>query len=847
MMKVNIDCIGSDYLKYVVFIPGIMGTELYEGGEAVGTPSKRWVNIDPRYLKRVILDEKSAKTITPGSPMKYGLTLVKGSVQKYKIYEDIIATLEMLSNDETKVILFGYDWRKEIREDIVPELHQLIRGISSEEIIIVAHSMGGLVTKSYIEWCKEQNITHTISKVITLGTPWKGSPKAYQVLKYGLKIKSYLPSFSFAKVLAQTFPSVYQLLPSEQFCRELLYVKHNNNLLNWSESFEQLYQGNNLVIEHGKDLNKSLFDFIASPWPESIEHINFVGITQGTLGVVNTSTFSRHIQKDIGPLDGDGTVPLYSALPNPSWDSSKIYYVEASHQGIVLHKETLKLINDIILENTIRLETIKEAYTPKNKWSYTKIDCPVDVYYEEELSEINSSTNSITKVYLGDTKYLIHNSEKPQQIEIEAYDEGYTQVETVVTEELQVESVFKFKTIEADPSLKAVVQVEFEESQPVSKLLLEQNDEDKEKAVKQIEGREIKVQEPRSERPISTYISYKELGKREGAHFNYKGLEITLNVQDNPDVLDTYYRINEGEWKLYFDSILVVIGDEYNPGRNKIEFYSEDIFGKVEAHKSDIFYLHPSQPEFLVKVNVNYDSYLEFNCLSKFDGIRNYSFEYELNGEKVEKLPDIMPNEVVSLKVTATDIFGESFTSEELIVDLQLLVETLWDTDGFEGCYGDIHKLLYAHHEEYPTYTTNNGKTEKRSSERIAGNIKKVQVKFDQVEYIVELMPKLELYMYYHSEIISRSEKEVKIEFSIYDEEGNSQTYFEPYITYSILPILNEAHDVKKMTIKSNEQGIYSFKIDVSHLTKEAEKIKVEIKESIHRSKNLTSRTFKLQ
>lgn len=846
LIMVKYNYIGSGFLKYIIFIPGIMGTELFEGGEAFKKPIKRWINPDIRYLNRVKLDEKSYNTVTPGNPMKYGLTLFKGSIEKFTVYKDILSSLEILADEDTKIIPFGYDWRKEIIKDIVPKLHKRLESLKGEEVIIVAHSMGGLVTKSYIEWCKENNKSHGISKVITLATPWKGSPRAYQVLKYGLKLKQYLPSIEVARKLAQTFPSVYQLLPSEQFCRELLYVRDSEKLYNWSESFDQLYLNNDLILKNGKDLNKSLYDFISPPWPSDIEHINMVGVTQGTLGIVNTNKLSKYIHKDIGPLDGDGTVPLYSALPNPSWDDSKVYYVEANHQGIVLHKETLNLINNIILGEIINLNSISESYTPKRKWSYTKIDCPVDVYYSDESSEINSSINSITKIYLGDTKYLIHNSEESKQIEIEAYDEGYTQVETVVVDNLEVESVYKFKTIEADPSLKAVVKIDFEESEPIPSLELEERTLENEKTVKTIEGRKIETQKPEKELPINTTINYKELGERNGSHFDYKGLEILLSVENNSNVLDTYYRINESDWKLYSNSITVCIENNYEPGRNKIEFYSEDVFGNKETYRKDIFYLHPKSPEFLTKVNVSYDASLEFDFSSKYEGIRNYMFEYELNGERVEELTDIQPTEIVGLRVTATDIFGES-TSEELIIDLSLLVETLWNPDGFEGIYEDLHKLLLVHKNEIPSFWTNNGKTEKNSYDQIAKNLKKILIRFDDIEYTVELMPKLELYMYYHSEIISRKEQEVVIEFSIFDEYGESQSHLEPQVTYSILPILDVAHDVKKITVRSDERGIYRFIIDTSYLTKTAEKIKIEIKESARSNKNLTSRTFKLK
>ena len=60
-----------------------------------------------------------------------------------------------------------------------------------EEIYIVAHSMGGLLIHTYCQWVKMQKNYAKYKKVITLGTPWQGSPDSFKALKYGVKDKGY--------------------------------------------------------------------------------------------------------------------------------------------------------------------------------------------------------------------------------------------------------------------------------------------------------------------------------------------------------------------------------------------------------------------------------------------------------------------------------------------------------------------------------------------------------------------------------------------------------------------------------------------------------------------------------
>ena len=122
-------------------------------------------------------------------------------------------------DDAQNYIEFPYDWRRDNRvaarklARLVPTWLAQWKKVSSNDdakVVFIAHSMGGLVARYYLE-CLE-GWRHT-RKLITFGTPYRGSLNAVDFLSNGY-VKTFA-GFNVADLstLMRSFTSVYQLMP----------------------------------------------------------------------------------------------------------------------------------------------------------------------------------------------------------------------------------------------------------------------------------------------------------------------------------------------------------------------------------------------------------------------------------------------------------------------------------------------------------------------------------------------------------------------------------------------------------------------------------------------------------
>jgi len=224
----------------LIFIPGISGSSLVDGPGG----ATLWFTLDPDKLKRLALypnENPSAAIYAPDAlrdvpligPFTKGIygTLLKQlsdpDVGGYREYDvgNIDARRTTAGCDTTQrsnnpnLFVFAYDWRlgnaanAAKLKDYIGCIRKFYPG---SPVDILAHSMGGLLSRRYIlDNPPGRPTERTVNKLITIGTSWLGAPKFTYVLETGDFIGWGLGS-TYKHILG-SFTGAHELLNSRAY------------------------------------------------------------------------------------------------------------------------------------------------------------------------------------------------------------------------------------------------------------------------------------------------------------------------------------------------------------------------------------------------------------------------------------------------------------------------------------------------------------------------------------------------------------------------------------------------------------------------------------------------------
>ena len=323
----------------VIIIPGIMGSRLDKNEP--GSP-EIWPNID-RML------------ISPSDDFLYDLSMNDAGYPLYDnirpteltrkiltkdIYQGLIDELGKNGYTEGEnLFVFPYDWRMDLDwiagdaplpyvSTLKSKIAQVKDGTGSEKVDIVAHSMGGLVAKTYLE--KYGNAS--VGKFVDIATPHYGSPKAFKTLMYGddmgINFFVFNLNFNTVKDISQNMPSIFELLPSKEYFNLTnayaddnyksyvidLHDFDNNGIkgsLNFSQSDEFLKNAgfSGSLLQKADNLHNRIDGMF---YPESFNLVGCGVPTIGKIYILNKEK-SGGYEYGLKYIDGDSTVPLRSA------------------------------------------------------------------------------------------------------------------------------------------------------------------------------------------------------------------------------------------------------------------------------------------------------------------------------------------------------------------------------------------------------------------------------------------------------------------------------------------------------------------------------------------------------
>lgn len=390
----NIDC-------PTIVIPGIAGTEMYEGS------NKLWVDIRDNVVERMELTTTGASVndVNVSTNDEYGAN---------NTYEDLITSLKQEYGNEG-VYFFRYDWRMD-NEEIADKLDTFIENeVCASRVNIVAHSMGGLVASRYIV-----DNSENINKLITIGTPYLGSPKVPYVFSTGKLIKFqgvYPVADGGIKRISSHMTSAYQLLPYKAPYDYILEEDEYGNREECDDEFDFIENklkmvGVGLLNTDVDEEVKRYFLNKSTPLMESI-HNSSNNIDEGEGSIVSSvienvdtyviagtgeHTIKRTVYDSSGDFitdltftEGDGTVPEWSANIN-GLVSIKRY--NADHTDLVSNSDVIEKVI-----NMLNGGTPEYSYTsPENQeYMVIRVAAKADISIsqdEETLTNIDGDENS---------------------------------------------------------------------------------------------------------------------------------------------------------------------------------------------------------------------------------------------------------------------------------------------------------------------------------------------------------------------------------------------------------------------------------------------------------------------
>lgn len=353
----------------IIIVPGIMGSVLHRDGRPVWEPSRRSVvdaltslfrNVRALQLPEGVGDDHPGDGVEPMGLMP-DIRLPFGVWTFDLGYDQLVrflrSTFDLAEGDDEQpgnLVLFPYDWRlsnryngqrlQEVAGCALDRWRSQGGRFADAELIIIAHSMGGLVARWYLDRLGGADITR---KLITLGTPHRGALKALEQLANGVHkgpgpFKVNLTNF------AASLPSLHQLLP------EYACIEHHTGLAKTTEMAVP-----NLTTKMVSDamLFHDQIDEGRRTTGPSYQLHPLSGFKQPTWTSARIAGGRIIPARTIGGREegGDATVPRIAAVPpDIALDSADVQHSADNHGGLVHNQNVFDHLEGILSASRVR-------------------------------------------------------------------------------------------------------------------------------------------------------------------------------------------------------------------------------------------------------------------------------------------------------------------------------------------------------------------------------------------------------------------------------------------------------------------------------------------------------------
>ncbi|EKX66875.1 hypothetical protein STRIP9103_08185 [Streptomyces ipomoeae 91-03] len=338
----------------VVVLPGIMGSVLARDGREVWNHT---LAVAGRHalggldeIRRLALPADLGDS-DPGDGIE-AVDLIKGlhilpGVSAIDGYATLLTFLERrlgLSERSSNLLPFPYDWRLSVRltarrlaARVEPALDAWRRRSGNPEAraVFVAHSMGGLVARYYLDVLGGSAYARGL---ITIGTPYRGSVNALVWLHEGVAPSLGRMSEPFTR-LARSMPSLYQLLPTWR-C-----------VVDGDGARSDLGGARVPGVDGGPAAEALCFhDELDRADGDGYALHVFGGCRQPTRQSALLASDGLDGRRDLDGIDhlGDGTVPRFSCFPAQLTDDSTVRFLAQKHGALQNERALLNQLEAVL-------------------------------------------------------------------------------------------------------------------------------------------------------------------------------------------------------------------------------------------------------------------------------------------------------------------------------------------------------------------------------------------------------------------------------------------------------------------------------------------------------------------
>lgn len=478
---------------------------------------------------------------------------------------------------------YTYDWRKSPElalASLDDTIDQAMAETGKSKVVLMAHSMGGLVTRAYID---DATSAAKVARSVTIGTPYWGAAKVWFPLAHGFESPSFSGMDLFIDnsdmmALSKDLAGLFALFPSRQYYDLLASTtnitdryagqggwlaiegRNGNDMLDVDGTLQAISErgGNRSLAQEALDFHRDHLDGFET---NGVEVIAVIGVGVPTIFRVIEEPGTISDSLDYQYWDGDGTVPHFSARqsdfgqPPLGEDIPRYHTCDIGHVPLPGHPAVTARIEQWLLTGAPVVGTENDC--PSTGWE-------VMIMRLREVASARRVTARSTAQGAGDDPLSLMQAEAEGLLDVIG-DPG--DVSTLVVD--------SSAPLELDvPAGTAVVATRLVDSGEGAPLFFDALDSSGTVSVGEeltvaSGGEEVAPAAPDTAPPKTTIASARKSGSN---------AVLTKKATDASGVLATYWRIGTGPVKTWTGSIKVKLSR-----LRKLRFGSVDIYGNVEA------------------------------------------------------------------------------------------------------------------------------------------------------------------------------------------------------------------------------------------------------------------------